>query len=94
MYVRREIRSLLASDRDAVLDAMYTIYSTEEEEGRSKYGENFHNSTYFTEWHHFNAAWQDADHIHEGAGFLPQHIKATNLFELAKQAVDPSVSLP
>lgn len=43
--------------------------------------------------HDFNAAWRDADHIHEGLGFLPQHMKMTNIFELAMQAVDPSVSL-
>ena len=30
------------------------------------------------------------DHIHEGLGFLPQHIKLTNMFEVAIQAVDPS----
>jgi MFS family permease len=42
----------------------------------------------------FNAAWQDADHIHEGLGFLPQHIKLSNLFELSLQAVNPSLSLP
>jgi hypothetical protein len=46
------------------------------------------------EAHHFNAAWQDGDHIHEGLGFLPQHLKLTNMFELSMQSVDPSVSLP
>lgn len=33
------------------------------------------------------------DHIHEGLGFIPQHLKMTNMFESAMQAVDPSVSL-
>jgi hypothetical protein len=28
-----------------------------------------------------------------GLGFLPQHVKSTNLFESAMQSVDPSVSL-
>jgi putative NIF3 family GTP cyclohydrolase 1 type 2 len=36
--------------------------------------------------HHFNAAWQDSDHIHEGNGFLAQHMKMTNIFESAMQA--------
>jgi Common central domain of tyrosinase len=36
----------------------------------------------------------DADHIHEGNGFIAQHIKMTNIFEKAMQAVDPSISLP
>ena len=52
------------------------------------------NAAAVTEAHHFNAAWRDGDHIHEGLGFLPQHIKLTNLFELSVQAVDPSVALP
>jgi len=29
-----------------------------------------------------NIGWQDADHIHEGLGFLPQHLKMSNIFEL------------
>jgi hypothetical protein len=76
------------------MDAMFTLWSTKEEDGQEKYGENFHNSTYFTSAHDFNAAWQDADHIHEGLGFIPQHIKITNMFELSMQAVNPSISLP
>ena len=44
--------------------------------------------------HNFNAAWRDGDHIHEGLGFLTQHTKLSNMFELAMQAVDPSVTLP
>lgn len=37
-----------------------------EEEGLELYGDKFHNSTYFIGAHDFNAAWIDADHIHEG----------------------------
>jgi Common central domain of tyrosinase len=36
----------------------------------------------------------DSDHFHEGNGFMAQHIKITNMFESAVQAVDPSVALP
>ena len=94
LYVRREIRSLSSNDLDAAMDAMYTIYSTSEEDGQEMYGEGFHNSTYYVKAHHFNAAWTDGDHIHEGLGFLPQHMKMTNLFEQGMQVVDASVSLP
>lgn len=94
MYVRREIRTLSSSDLSATMDAMYALWSTSEEDGQALYGENFHASSYFTEAHTFNAAQQDADHIHEGLGFLPQHVKISNMFELAMQSVDPSVSLP
>ena len=94
MYVRREIRSLTSEDLDATMDAMYALWDTDEEEGQELYGENFHSSSYFAAAHDFNAAQQDSDHIHEGLGFLPQHIKLTNMFESAVQAVDPSIALP
>ena len=66
LYVRRELRDLNDVDLGATMDAMFALWSTAEEVGRTMYGENFHNSTYFVEAHHFNAAWQDGDHIHEG----------------------------
>ena len=94
MYVRREIRGLSDDDLDKTMDAMYTLWSVDEEEGQELYGENYHPASYFAAAHDFNAAQQDADHIHEGLGFLPQHIKLTNMFEVAVQAVDPSVALP
>ena len=76
------------------LDAAYTLWDVSEEDGREKYGENYHSISYLFQFHHFNAAWQDADHIHEGNGFLLQHLKMTNMFETSIQAVDPSVTLP
>ena len=94
MYVRREIRTLSETDLAATMDAMYTIYSMSEEDGQALYGSAFHNSTYYTKVHHFNAAWQDSDHIHEGLGFLPQHMKMSNMFEEGMQAVDASLTLP
>jgi len=93
IYIRRELRQLTDDDRDAALDAMYEMWEVSESTGQKKYGDDYHASTYFTEAHHFNAAWQDGDHIHEGLGFLPQHLKITNMFEASMQAVDPSTSL-
>jgi len=94
MYVRREIRDLSEDDLNSVMDAMYTLWSTDEDTGQKLYGESYHSASYFAAAHDFNAAQQDADHIHEGLGFLPQHMKLTNMFEEAMQAVDPAVSLP
>ena len=94
MYVRRELRALTSDDLDKTMDGFYNLYSTSEEEGQAAYGDAWHNSTYFTKAHHFNAAWMDGDHIHEGLGFLPQHIKMSNMFESSLQAYDPSLSLP
>jgi hypothetical protein len=94
IYVRREIRSLSGTDLATTMDAMHTLWSVSEEEGQETYGSNFHSSSYLLKFHHFNAAWQEGDHIHEGNGFLTQHTKMTNIFETAMQAVDKTVSLP
>jgi hypothetical protein len=94
MYVRRDIESLSADDLSATMDAMHALWLHNEEEGRAKYGDDFRSSTFFSEAHHFNAAWIESDHIHEGLGFIPQHLKLSNRFEKAMQAVNPAVSLP
>ena len=93
IYVRRELRSLTSGDLNATMDAMYAMWTTDDDEGKALYGSDYHSAEWFAQLHDFNAAWSDGDHIHEGLGFLPQHIKMSNLFELSMQAVDPSVSL-
>jgi len=93
-YVRREIRSLTVADLASTLDAMYTLWSMDDDEGQEMYGDYYHSASYLLKSHHFNAAWPDGDHIHEGNGFMTQHVKMTNIIELSMQAVDPSVSLP
>lgn len=60
MYVRREIRSLTAADLSKTMDAMYALWSTSKDDGIAKYGAKFKTASYFTNLHHFNAAWQDA----------------------------------
>ena len=94
IYVRREIRSLTETDLDNMLDAMYTLWSVDEKEGQELYGVDYHSASYFLNIHHFNAAWQDADHIHEGNGFMAQHIKMTNIFEASMQSINPAVAIP
>ena len=93
MYVRREFRSLSADDLSASLDAMHTLWEYSSKKGKSKFGDAFESAAFFADVHNYNAGWRDSDHIHEGLGFLPQHVKMTNMFEAAMQAVDPSVSL-
>jgi len=93
-YVRREIREINSDDLNDVMDAMYKLWSTSDDEGGAMYGTNFHSHSYFAQLHDFNSAWRDADHIHEGVGFLMQNIKISNMFELAMQAVNPAVALP
>jgi hypothetical protein len=94
LYVRREMKALTEEDLEATLDAMHTLWTFPENEGQKKYGTYYHDAKYFTTAHHFNAGQQESDHIHEGVGFLAQHIKLTNAFEKAMQAVDPRISLP
>jgi hypothetical protein len=94
MYVRREIRSLSDEDLSATMDAMYALWEYDQDEGEELYGSFYMAASTLLKFHHFNSAWQDADHIHEGNGFILQHIKQTNIFEKSMQAVDPSVSLP
>jgi len=94
LYVRREIRSLTDDDLDKFLDASRALSDISEEDGQSLYGSNYHSNSYLLKFHYFNAAWQDADHFHEGNGFLAQHCKITNIFELALQSLDPSVVVP
>lgn len=94
IYVRREIRTLTDSDLSNTMDAMFSMWTTAELEGQKIYGNKFHSSTFLLEFHFFNAAWQEGDHIHEGNGFLPQHIKMTNIFEESIQSVDPSITVP
>ena len=93
MYVRRELRSLTDGDLNATMDAMYAMWQYGDAEGQAMYGDNYHSAAWFAQLHDYNAAWLDGDHIHEGLGFLPQHIKMSNLFEASMQAVDPSVTL-
>jgi hypothetical protein len=50
------------------MDAMYTLWSVNDDDGQKLYGNDYHSIDYFIEAHHFNAGWQDADHIHEGLG--------------------------
>jgi hypothetical protein len=94
MYVRRELRELTSEDLSTTLDAMYEIWQTDETTGQLQYGSDYHDMDYLMGFHFYNAAWQDGDHIHEGLGFFPQHLKLTNMFERSIQAVNPAVTLP
>jgi len=93
-YVRREIRSLSVQDLSSTLDAMHTLWTVSDEEGQELYGDDYQSASYLLKSHHFNAAWPDGDHIHEGNGFMVQHTKMTNIFEKSMQSVDSTVALP
>jgi hypothetical protein len=94
LYIRRDITSLTADDLSETMDAMYALWTYEEDEGQDKFGDSYHSALYFSEAHFFSAAQRDSDHIHEGLGFVPQHVKFCSKFERSMQAVNPRVSLP
>ena len=93
-YVRREIRALSDADLTNFAQVSYKLWEVNQEDGKALYGDKYHSAGYLLKLHHFNAAQIDADHIHEGNGFLLQHAKITNIFENSLKAVDPSVYLP
>lgn len=93
-YVRREIRSLTESDRDAFFDALQLLYTTNSTDGIALYGAKFANAEKFL-YHHLNgAARSDCDHWHDGAGFITQHTAFTLFAEQSLQSVNPSIAMP
>ena len=94
LYVRREIQTLTTADLADTMDAMHTLWTVNEADGQTKYGEYYHSAEFYTQAHHFNAAQRESDHIHEGLGFIAQHVKMSNAFEKSMQSVNPAVSLP
>jgi hypothetical protein len=94
-YVRREIRKLSTDDLAAYMNAARTLYDVEMDEGQGIYGPNYKSMSYFVSSHLKNSIPdKHHDYMHDGMGFLTQHIAITNEYELALQVVDVSVALP
>ena len=93
-YVRKEIRSLDDEERFAYLQAVEAVYSWDGDEGRAVFGPRFFSATELVARHLFYAGDRSGDAMHDGLGFLPQHMAISNVFEKALQAVDPTVALP
>eukprot|EP00633_Aureoumbra_lagunensis_P001104 CAMPEP_0197289626 /NCGR_PEP_ID=MMETSP0890-20130614/6880_1 /TAXON_ID=44058 ORGANISM="Aureoumbra lagunensis, Strain CCMP1510" /NCGR_SAMPLE_ID=MMETSP0890 /ASSEMBLY_ACC=CAM_ASM_000533 /LENGTH=517 /DNA_ID=CAMNT_0042761143 /DNA_START=101 /DNA_END=1654 /DNA_ORIENTATION=+ len=70
---------------------MNVIYQTSTDQGQRIYGEHFYGLDALVTLHHVGSAQRDSDHMHQGVGFLAQHAKLTELFELSIRAVDKSV---
>jgi len=93
MYVRRELRSLDDDDLEDFMEGMMTIYTTLTEDGQRQYGPDFRSSIHFTEMHLDYAGDRECDHMHDGMGFITQHLALSSEFESALQAVNPTLSL-
>ena len=92
--VRREIREILAGDLEPLLDAMRVMWDVDGAAGRARYGADYASIDELDEVHRQNAARRDADHFHEGMGFLAQHAKLSRRFEASLRAVDGRWALP
>ena len=93
-YVRREIRSLSAADRDAYLDAFEVMMRINASEGVARYGRQFRTIDEFAKMHLNLAADRECDRMHDGMGFLTNHAALTSAFEHGLQLVDPKLSVP
>jgi len=94
MPVRRELRSLFPFDRNKFLDAFRKLWVVPTFEGRRRWGQAYLDVHDLSNVHRQNAGTRDADHFHEGSGFLPQHAKISRRLEQSLQAQDPSLALP
>ena len=93
-YVRREIRALNEHDRESFFETARVLWDTPTAEGIAHFGEGYRSVEYFIDIHNQLAGALDCDHMHDGLGFLTQHLGLSLRFEQALQAVNPAVSLP
>lgn len=93
-YVRRELRTLTAIDRKKFFETARLLWVTSKHYGKVHYGDNFKPIRHFIEEHTQLAGTMECDHMHDGLGFMTNHLGLSAEFELALQSVDPVVSLP
>ena len=93
-YVRRDIRRLNADDRNLFLDAARTMFEVSSAAGIAKFGGDYREIGHFVALH-LDAAvpHKHADRMHDGMGFLSQHIAISGAFERSIQAIAPRASL-
>jgi len=92
-YVKREIRSLTISDREAVLDAMATLWKYSQGDGVNLFGPKYSSiDTLATAYSYFTS--DVVCDSYQGPGFLSHYLALGVSFEAAIRAVDPSVTLP
>lgn len=89
-YVRREMRQLNHEDAEAYMQAVKIMYTTELEEGRALYGENFKSAHWFTRWH--LGSNSNNSPIHSAPSFFTGHAYLAMQFERSLQSINPSVA--
>lgn len=94
LYVRRELRTLAPADKEEFLEAVRTEFYTLGSDGKEMYGDDFLTAFHMVGWHHWNTAQKSGDNLHNGLGFMLQHIKGANFFETLLQVSNKRVALP
>ena len=93
-YVKRELRTLTATDKEKFLKAAKTLWEVNSNKGVAMYGEKYTSIERLVDIHSLASNDIMCDGFHEGSGFLTHHLALTNTFEAALRSVDPSVTLP
>lgn len=93
-YVRRNLRKLLEKDRELFFDAVHTMSKVPTAVGTQLYGEMYRSLDYYARVHLERAGARKTDKMHDGMGFLTQHIAITNEFESTLQAINPIIACP
>jgi len=58
--VRREIRTLTATDLANFVDVTHVLWNTSDLDGKQRYGSAYNSASYLLKLHHFNAGQLDA----------------------------------
>merc|ERR1711998_471464 len=85
-FVRREMRTLIESDRNKCLDAMQVVYNTSQEEGQAKYGNSFVSHAHLTGLH--NSAYYI---YHGNLMFITSHPTMQLKLEKSLASVHPDI---
>eukprot|EP00615_Pteridomonas_danica_P006595 CAMPEP_0114355662 /NCGR_PEP_ID=MMETSP0101-20121206/20388_1 /TAXON_ID=38822 ORGANISM="Pteridomonas danica, Strain PT" /NCGR_SAMPLE_ID=MMETSP0101 /ASSEMBLY_ACC=CAM_ASM_000211 /LENGTH=414 /DNA_ID=CAMNT_0001497723 /DNA_START=622 /DNA_END=1862 /DNA_ORIENTATION=+ len=94
IYVRRELRTLSDSDRDAFFDAAEIVFRVPTTEGQALYGSKYYSAGYYGAKHNVLSGNTNCDHMHDGLGFVTSHSALTLMFEQTLQAINPRVTVP
>ena len=93
-YVRRSLREMSAADRGGFFDAIKTMMDVGSEEGEAAYGAKYRSMDHFVALHLDHGARRNVDRLHDGLGFLTQHMALTAEFEASVQAIAPHLAAP
>ena len=89
--VRREVRSLSPEQWTNVVDAMWTMKTTSDEEGKALYGDTFRSYDSFVLQHALAALDSRGDQGHYSAAFVTFHSALVLAFERSLLAINPSI---